>query len=217
MLDLSRADLEKELAARYNAKLLFLAPWPGTFVITKKEVPNLLDWRGIKIRASATPAQDQIIRCGGDAFYMPGSEIYSGLDKGVIDGVISSIDWFLQFNLQEKVKYLYMLPFGIQFFFGAANLNAFNALPGDVQAIVLDEGKKMERVFIEEANKVNSSGAEAFKKAGVKVVYPSSAELSQWREKAQMPLWKSAYSSWRPETVALFNKITKALNIAYTP
>ena len=93
MFDYARPDLEKELAERFNAKLLFMAPWPGTFVVTKKEVPNILNWKGLKIRASATSAQDQIIRCGGDSFYMPGSELYSGLEKGVIDGVISSIDW----------------------------------------------------------------------------------------------------------------------------
>lgn len=217
MFDYARPDLEKELAERFNAKLLFMAPWPGTFVVTKKEVPNILNWKGLKIRASATSAQDQIIRCGGDSFYMPGSELYSGLEKGVIDGVISSIDWFLQFNLQEQVKYLYMVPFGIQFYFGVVNLDAFKSLPADVQKIVMDEARKIEPILIEEANKVNSNGAEAFKKAGVKVVYPNKKELDKWREKAQMPLWGSAYKSWRPDTLALFNKITKALDINFTP
>jgi TRAP-type C4-dicarboxylate transport system substrate-binding protein len=217
MFDIVRDRFSDILSERYNVKLLFMAPWPGTFVITRGEVPNVLDWSGQRIRASATPAQDQIIASGGDSFYMPGSELYTALEKGTIDGVITSIDWMIQMNFYEQVEYLYMLPFGIQFYFGVCNLDAFNDLSTAAQDVLVEEALRMESVLVAEAKKVNDEGVQTFRDNGVEVIFPSAAVLAEWQANVQMPLWDRAYPTWSRETQDLFKEIIDELDLEYVP
>ena len=205
----------KDLEDTYNAKLLMAPPWPMCWLSTKKEIPDLLDMRGLKIRAPSVTMQQQIINLGGDSFYMPGSEIYPGLEKGVIDGVVTSLNYVVDFKFYEQLNYVYMVPLGHGFIPIVVSIDAFESLPKDIQNIVIDELERVYPEFIDWAKRTDSEGIAFVQQHGVEVVYPTQAQLNEWRERAIKPIWDESYATYTPEIKELFTKCTKAFGITY--
>ena len=64
--------------------------WYGTeSLVSKKPLRGLADFAGIKIRAPVGMGQDIFKRLGGAPVNLPGSEVYSALERGVVD----ASDW----------------------------------------------------------------------------------------------------------------------------
>ena len=103
-----------------------------------REINSVEDLKGLKMRIPGL-AGEVLNRAGGTAVSMPGGEIYTAMQTGVIDAT----EWVgpandKAFGLQEVAKYYYYpgwqepgptLEFTI-------NLDAWNSLPPDLQAIV---------------------------------------------------------------------------------
>lgn len=119
--------------------MTWLAPYiqPPVYIITKKEIKSIEDFKGLKIRAPG--AYGKFLRnLGASPVSLSWSEIYTSLATGVIDGSIGSnmID-HRDGNHVEVAKYMYKLPLaGAQVLPIVVNTKEYNKLPKDLQAIV---------------------------------------------------------------------------------
>ncbi|MCK6264032.1 TRAP transporter substrate-binding protein [Vibrio sp. ZSDE26] len=119
--------------------MTWLAPYiqPPVYIITKKEIKSIEDFKGLKIRAPG--AYGKFLRnLGASPVSLSWSEIYTSLATGVIDGSIGSnmID-HRDGNHVEVAKYMYKLPLaGAQVLPIVVNSKEYNKLPKDLQAIV---------------------------------------------------------------------------------
>ncbi|WP_205563340.1 TRAP transporter substrate-binding protein DctP [Cohaesibacter haloalkalitolerans] len=52
---------------------------------SKIKIEKVDDWKGVKVRAPSGPVQQLFEKMGATPVNLPGSEIYSALDKGIID------------------------------------------------------------------------------------------------------------------------------------
>ena len=77
-------DMLREEAAAHNVYWVTDKIYPTEMVI-KRPVNNLEDFRGLKIRSSGT-LQSFLTKAGAAASYIPGGELYSALDGGIVDG-----------------------------------------------------------------------------------------------------------------------------------
>jgi len=119
--------------------LIWLDPYiqPPVYVLTKKPINSIEDFKGMKIRAPG--AYGKFLRnLGASPVSLAWSEIYTSLATGVIDGSIGSnmID-HRDGNHVEVAKYMYRLPLaGAQVLPIVVNRSAWNKLSPDLQAIV---------------------------------------------------------------------------------
>ncbi len=119
--------------------MVWLDPYiqPPVYIITKKEIQSIEDFKGLKIRAPG--AYGKFLRnLGASPVSLAWSEIYTSLATGVIDGSIGSnmID-HRDGNHVEVAKYMYSLPLaGAQVLPIVVNQKAWNKLSPDLQAIV---------------------------------------------------------------------------------
>ncbi|SDH37849.1 TRAP-type C4-dicarboxylate transport system, substrate-binding protein [Vibrio xiamenensis] len=130
----------KVLTEAYGKQgLVWLEPYiqPPVYIITKKPINSIADFKGMKIRAPG--AYGKFLRnLGASPVSLAWSEIYTSLATGVIDGSIGSnmID-HRDGNHVEVAKYMYPLPIaGAQVLPIIVNQREWNKLPKDLQAIV---------------------------------------------------------------------------------
>lgn len=81
--------LARELYAKHN--LYFVGPvwWGVESIPLKKRVDTVEGMRGIKLRMPEGPASDLFRKIGAAPVNIPGSEVFTSLERGVIDGT----DW----------------------------------------------------------------------------------------------------------------------------
>ena len=117
-----------------------------------KEINSLEDLNGIRIRMPGL-AGEVFSRAGGEAVLMPGSEIFTNLQTGVIDAA----EWIgpyndLTFGFHQVAKYYYYPGWQepgamTEFIF---NQEAFNELPNDLKAIVRTAARAVNQDMLDE-------------------------------------------------------------------
>ena len=109
-----------------------------------KAVRTPADVAGMKIRVPSRNAGLQVEAWGGSPVSMPVSEIYNALQTGVIDGAMIDGTATMAFKLGEVANFLTVgMDTTISPFFIIMNRDAFDALPADSQAAVLQVGQEI--------------------------------------------------------------------------
>lgn len=110
---------------------------PVAFV-TRAPFRTLADFKGRKIRVFASPFQiEQITRLGGTAVPLSLGDVLPALQQGTIDGALGALQVFTAFSYYDTTKYMNETGHAFVFSFAALSRKWFEALPGDLQPIVL--------------------------------------------------------------------------------
>ncbi len=83
--------LYNELANPYGTHLIGAATFPLESIPSTVEVDSIDDFQGLKIRAPQGMVYNIFERIGATPVNLPGSEVYTGLEKGVIDAADSTV------------------------------------------------------------------------------------------------------------------------------
>lgn len=78
-------ELYNELVNPYNVHLIGAAATGLEAFVTKKPIRTVEDLKGLKVRAPEGMVYDIFSKAGASPVNLPGSEVYTGLEKGVID------------------------------------------------------------------------------------------------------------------------------------
>lgn len=134
-------ELARELYARYNVFFVGGVWYGAESLVSKKPIRTLTDFKGVKIRAPQGIGQDIFQILGAAPVNLPGSEVYTALERGVID----ASDWGT-LSMNEDLGYHKLARYPIYPGFHsmpmadfAVNMNDWNALPGDLKALVEEE------------------------------------------------------------------------------
>lgn len=150
--------------------------------------------KGQVIRAAGPAFEQMLAAAGASIASMPSSEVYSGMQTGVLDAANTSSESFVSFRLYEQVKCLTAPGANALWFMYEPVLmskQVFNRLKPEQQKAIMDAGKKAQAWFTEEVKKGDQKLAEAFKKAGVEVIEMSSADFDAWLKVAQQSSYKN--------------------------
>lgn len=105
---------------------------------------------------------------GGSLVNLPGGEMYSALEKGVVDGAAFPIAGMQRLKMQEVTSYMMRPRFGTSPFVVTMNLDKFNSLSEADQAMLLEAGKQIEVSSTEDFARLSLETIEELKAAGMK-------------------------------------------------
>jgi TRAP-type C4-dicarboxylate transport system substrate-binding protein len=184
---------EKYIAPDYkDAKMMFFfVSEPFTLHTSKKKVSSMADANGLKVRSSGAVQSATVKTVGGSPVTMPITEVYTSMEKGVIDGVFTAFTAMVSFRIYDVSKYsinagLTATPMAV-----AMNQKKWNSLPKDIQAIM---DRINSRYALESAREYDKDRVQAIAKGKSlgKEIYPlSAAEQKKW-EQAFAPI----YDNW---------------------
>ncbi len=127
--DLYRKQKPEEFA---KVKVLTMFTCAPANIYAKKPVRSLEDLKGLELRASGGVAQ-YLKALGAAPVGMPQSETPEALQKGVVQGAVSSLETLMDFKYAELCKYVTMINGPVYPFAVVMNMEKWNSLPKDVQ------------------------------------------------------------------------------------
>lgn len=161
--------------------------WPNHTVLKRKPKSGL-DLQGFKIRT--TPYMNPFyIAVGASVISMPMGEVYSALERGVVDGIGTGSS-IKDMNFQQVTKYILEPPF-----FGGIvhciniNRNSWNRLPDDLKNVVMKAALEIEQtshaVWMEKWDKEKRE----LLKLGMEIYQVPSEEVPKLRKIFAESMW----------------------------
>ncbi|MFD1378741.1 TRAP transporter substrate-binding protein DctP [Fodinicurvata halophila] len=123
---------------------------------------------GRKIRASGT-YHDMVIELGGSVVTMPASDIYSALDRGLVDGAAWPVFGAMDYKWYEVADYMTRPTFGVTNLTLFMNLDSWNSLTEDQQALVEETARELEIEGREHFEKLWAEEDQAMQDAGLEI------------------------------------------------
>lgn len=187
------------LEATGNARLMVITNsgrWRN-FATTKKQIQNVDDLQGLKIRTVASKVQQQIVSAlSASPTSMAWGDLYTALSTGVVDGTKNGMVDIINAKLNESLNYIILDGHAYMAGFWWMNNEKFQSLPADLKTIVVDAFDALSW-FIREYNKyAEASAFKSFQATGGQIYRPTTAQLAEFQERAQ------AVEQWFRENVS---------------
>lgn len=173
---------------KVGVKILFWMQDGRAGFATKFPLKTINDFKGKRIRVPNELGSYTVNALGGAPAFMGGGEVYMALQRGTVDGGISSITSFVDRKYYEVTKYVTEPNFLFGLYACMINLNKWNGLPPDVQKILLTAGEQTQEWGRKEVQKVDAEALEELKRKGMEIYYLPKAEKEVWR-KALKPVY----------------------------
>ncbi|CAM5183772.1 TRAP-type C4-dicarboxylate transport system substrate-binding protein OS=Ureibacillus acetophenoni OX=614649 GN=SAMN05877842_107140 PE=4 SV=1 [Ureibacillus acetophenoni] len=167
----------------------------------EREVKSMEDFKGLKIRGTATYAP-LLEELGADVISMPGEEIYSALEKGIIDGFAWASYSVLDLGVEDLIAYQVLPKFNMADQLILANLDFWNGLPEEVQKAITEATIESYHLMREDIKDLEEHEQSVLKEHGVELV-----ELTDGEEYKQLALDKSW--EWMAERVDNIEELEK--------
>ena len=166
------------------------------------------DFEGLKTRSHGTTMTDAINGLGGEGQFMAFAEVYTALERGILDAGVTGAHaghgqrWYeVTDNL---IGPFISMPMG----FETMNVDTWNRIPADLQAIIIEEGAKMELENLRLAAVWNETGVKVNVDSGMTFVPWSDAMKDFVYEEVALgrvlPNWISRVG---PEEIGIWNDI----------
>lgn len=183
--------LARELYKKYNLYFVGTVWWGVESMPQKKPIRTVADFKGVKMRIPEGPSSDIFRKIGAAPVNIPGADVYTSLERGVIDGT----DWGTlgmnqDLGFHKIAKYpiypgIHSMPVGDV----SINLDKWNALPDDLKILFEMAVRDFGRDMIQTMALGDLKAEVAAKKEGVTLVNWSSEERKKLRNIAQT-VWK---------------------------
>jgi len=189
-----------EMLAKKGLKLLVISTWPSQQIFSTAPIRTVADWRGKKIRVYGADSANVTRLLGGAPINIAFGEVYSALEKKTVDGAMTSATNAEPMKFFEVAKFLdYWYIAGAAQEWLVANQKAWDALPKDLQQVVLDALKETN---LEEKEWADAIAAEErtrkrLPELGMTIIEPSREEMDKARKIA-----RAAWDTWLQRTGA---------------
>jgi TRAP-type C4-dicarboxylate transport system substrate-binding protein len=178
LLDISRPYFDKS-AQKWGQKILYIAPWPGAGLWTKQKITTLQELKGLKTRTYDKNGALVMEAVGATPFALPFSEVYTSLQTGLIDSVMTSTPTAVDGKFWEVLKYFEPLNITIATNMVTVNLKAFNKLPKAQQNLLVKLGREMEGTMWANVKNWDKEQEAISNKNGIETVSPSAQMVGE--------------------------------------
>lgn len=124
-------------AAFDKVKVLTMFTSAPSNLMCKVPVKSLADMQGLEIRG-AGGASTVLDRLGATPVSMPMPETPEALQKGIVKGLLSSLEVLMDFNFAELCRHQTILNAQVYPFAVIMNMDSWNKLPEDVKKVFMD-------------------------------------------------------------------------------
>lgn len=185
-------DASSEELGRFGTTPIAEYVFPGVHLWSSKELADVTDWAGLKVRTFDDLSTATVDRLGGQGIVMNGAEAYEGIQRGVVEGGLTSTGSALSFSWQEVAPHGYLLSISFPYVYIGVSTEAFDALPEEYQACLMEEAERIEPRFVEEFEAADAGSNDEWVSEGGDLYEPTSSEKSAIQDKVR-PLW----DDWR--------------------
>lgn len=157
----------------------------GYHIVLRAPVSPTGDLAGRKIRG--TPSYNTVVAMlGGSSVVLPPGEVYSSLEKGVVDGAAWPAAGVLGMRWYEVAKYMLRPGFGYSTYTFLMNLNTWNKLTDAERTVITAEARKAEETWNRQYDQMAKDEEAELIKRGMQITEMGAAQKaklpSAWAE-----------------------------------
>ena len=207
-------ELDRLIEERTNGGITILQFWRvpenEIFFFSKEPLAELEDFEGLKVRSFGGALSDLIDGMGSEAQFVAFAEVYTALERGILDGGVTGANAAYGQRWYEVTDYM---AGGLPLFTvenGTVNREVWDNLPADFRGVLWEEGARYELEFFRVTPVLSSLGIPKLLDTGMTYI-PFSDELKDYMFeevglKRVIPNWVSRVGGYDTEAVEIFNK-----------
>ncbi len=182
-------ELAEELE-RANLRMMFAIASPAHNLILAKPIKGLADLEGMQIRTYGQYMPRLFEAIGATPVNIPPDELYTALDRGVVDGAYTQASFLRDIGAHEVAKqWMYVgegttppLTVG---YHSTMNLDVWEGLSDELKVIMLKAARDAEKHFSKDFISGDLEAAvEFFRDYGLEITEMSAEDREQWAERA---------------------------------
>ena len=183
----------------------------SNYIFAKPQVDGLEDLQGLKVRSHSTVLSDLMTGMGADPQFIAFADVYTALERGVIDGAISCGSCGHGLRWYEVSDYLVGPIVSVGHSWFTISHTRWNAMPQDLQNIVLEEGARhayLNRQLLFEHFAPNAI-AENVKEGMTEVAFTDEMKAAQRQSAIEnvVPGWVERVGGPTSEAAVIFNDV----------
>jgi len=180
-------------------------------MISTKPVPDFTNLHGTSVRVWRELDAQLIKKMNGVPVYLPGSEVYLAMQRGVVTMANTGTPAMLDRSLEETGKYVYRFGGPASNHYVAYNMDAYKALPPEYAKAFQTECKELTKRGEETVKSEDKAAVERLEKAGVEILDIPADQREKLRA-LSIPLWEE-WANKEPKNKIALDAAKKALNI----
>ena len=146
------------------------------------------DLTGMKMRVS--PTYVPLVKgLNGTPILMKAGEVYTAMERGVVDGFCWTFLGIRDFGFHEVTKFVYDIPFYSNDTAVLINMKKWNSLPADIRKAIDDLAPAIEIAEQKFMTDMNNKEDAALKKEGLEFISLNEAETKKWLAAAYDAHW----------------------------
>ena len=210
VIDATRPDLHRIIEEQSNGVVIMENYYESNYYFSSRPLNSLGDFEGLKTRSHSTVLSDLLDGMGADAQFMAFADVYTGLERGVLDAAVScgtcgsGVRWY------EVTDYLVGPIVAIAVTWITMNKDVWESIPPDLQAIIKEEGERHQRTsrewvetkWAEEGIRENTEGGMEY----VEFTPEVKEALYQAGRNNVLPKWVERTGGPDSEAVQIYNE-----------
>lgn len=205
----ARPLFQKQVGDIHGAQLLGYGYWAQQRLISKDPMRTIADLKNYKIRVHNNELLGMMKAAGANPLFLPMAEAYPALQRGVVNGAVSSLEGIYGNKFHEVVKHVSNWPLGLGSYIWVANKESFAGLPKDLQQTLLKLFEdKYEMATYHGAIEDDKRQIKILQGMGVQFLDPDPAAIKQYLAATPTVLgeWKKRAGPHAEALVAIINK-----------
>lgn len=191
-------DLVADGFAKHNLYYLAATGFGHHVFYTNEKIQKVSDWKNLKVRDTGV-LLDLYKKLGASPVFLTGSEVYTALQLGTIDGAGWNTRAWDDMHWKEVAKYILLPP--VQSHHGEliVNMDAWNSLPDDLKYILKSAawkaGRMDEQIRIRQERRMYQ---QLMIESPERVLVMPDAEVAKMRKAAE-EVWDNVVAKYSPE------------------
>ena len=210
VIDATREDVHGIIEEQSNGIVVMENYYESNYYFSSRPLNSLADFEGLKTRSHSTVLSDLLGGMGADPQFMAFADVYTALERGVLDAAVScgtcgsGVRWY------EVTDYLVGPIVAIGVTWITMNKDVWDTIPPDLQAIIKEEGERHQRtsrewvetVWADEGIRENSEGGMEYIEFSQEV----KDALFQAGRNNVLPKWVERTGGPNSEAVRIYNE-----------
>jgi TRAP-type C4-dicarboxylate transport system substrate-binding protein len=147
------------------------------------------DLSGLRIRCSPTHI-NFLKKLGGKPVVIPPPDVYTALERGLVDGFIWPAGLIRDWGWHEVTKYIVDPSFYVAANVVLVNLDTWNKIPKHLQEVLIETEEQAERYAVERGRGHVKDEFQALQKQGIELITLPPAEARTLTDAAYSSLWR---------------------------
>lgn len=205
---------DAEMRRRWGGTIVAMGAFSGTYFFSRTgsgPVDSVAKMKGLKYRTHSFEVSKLIEGLGGAPVGLPFPELYSSLERRLVDAYTSATSAVMGSGLYEVTAFAEDWPTGTGLWFYVVSENALKALPEDIRKAVVDELAAIQSNMPERQLAETARSVEELKAKGMKFVTVPDAEKQRAVDLARQTVWPNWIERAGPDGRKLLNDALAAL------